>query len=66
MAYAVFAVETIGGIALILGAYTRLVSLAVIPVLLGATWTQSHYRSVISVAFMLYLVYILLIGNLSL
>lgn len=40
MAYAVFAVETIGGIALILGAYTRLVSLAVIPVLLGATWAH--------------------------
>ena len=40
MAYAVFAVEAIGGIALVLGAYTRLVSLAVIPVLLGATWAH--------------------------
>jgi len=40
MAYAVFAVEAIGGIALVLGVYTRLVSLAVIPVLLGATWAH--------------------------
>lgn len=40
MAYAVFAVEAIGGVALVLGAYTRLVSLALIPVLLGATWAH--------------------------
>lgn len=40
MAYMVFAVEAIGGIALILGVQTRLVSLAVIPVLLGATWAH--------------------------
>ena len=39
-AYAVFAIEALGGVALVLGVYTRLVSLAVIPVLLGATWAH--------------------------
>lgn len=36
LAYLTIAVETIGGIALILGVYTRWVSLALIPILLGA------------------------------
>jgi putative oxidoreductase len=36
LAYAVLTAEAIGGIALILGAYTRLVALALVPILLGA------------------------------
>lgn len=40
LAYVVFAAEAIGGIALIIGAYTRLAALAVVPVLLGATWAH--------------------------
>jgi putative oxidoreductase len=39
MAYAVIAVEAIGGLALILGVYTRIVALALIPILLGAIAT---------------------------
>lgn len=38
LAYAVIAAETIGGVMLILGLYTRTVSLALIPVMIGATW----------------------------
>lgn len=38
LAYATIAAETLGGIALIAGFYTSLVSLALIPVLLGAAW----------------------------
>jgi putative oxidoreductase len=41
LAYVVFAMEAIGGIALILGIGTRLVSAAMIPVLLGATWAHA-------------------------
>jgi putative oxidoreductase len=40
-AYLVFAAETLGGIALILGVQTRLVSLALIPVLAGALWVHA-------------------------
>lgn len=40
-AYLVFAAETLGGIALILGVQTRLVSLALIPVLVGAFWVHA-------------------------
>ena len=40
-AYLVFAAETLGGIALILGVKTRLVALALVPVLLGATWVHA-------------------------
>ena len=40
-AYIVFAMEAGGGIALILGAHTRLVALALVPVLMGATWVHS-------------------------
>ncbi|MEE8350699.1 MAG: DoxX family protein [Rhodospirillales bacterium] len=39
-AYLVIGAETFGGIALILGIYTRFVSLALVPVLLGALWVH--------------------------
>lgn len=41
MAYVVFGIEAIAGIALILGIKTREFSALVIPVLLGATWVHS-------------------------
>lgn len=41
LAYAVFAAEAAGGLALILGVRTRLVAAALIPVLLGATWAHA-------------------------
>jgi len=41
LAYAVFAIEAITGIALIVGIKTRIFSALVIPVLLGATWAHS-------------------------
>jgi putative oxidoreductase len=40
LAYLVFAAETIGGLMLIAGLQVRLVSLALLPVLLGATWVH--------------------------
>lgn len=40
-AYLTIAAETAGGIALILGFQARLVALALIPVLLGATWVHA-------------------------
>lgn len=40
LAYPVFAVEAIGGVALILGLYVRPVALALVPVALGATWAH--------------------------
>ena len=40
LAYVVFAAEAIGGVLLILGIQTRLVSLALLPVLLGAAWVH--------------------------
>ena len=43
LAYIVFLVETIAGVALILGVQTRLFAAMVIPVLLGATW--AHWPS---------------------
>lgn len=43
LAYLVFAVETVAGIALIIGWRTRLAAVAVIPVLLGATWAHWSY-----------------------
>jgi len=43
LAYFVFIVETVAGIALILGYKTRFFSALVIPVLLGATW--AHWSS---------------------
>jgi putative oxidoreductase len=39
LAYAVLVAETIGGFALILGVYTRLVALALAPILMGAIVT---------------------------
>jgi putative oxidoreductase len=39
-AYLVIAAELAGGTALILGVYVRLVSLALVPVLLGAAWVH--------------------------
>jgi putative oxidoreductase len=39
LAYLVIAAELVGGAALILGAYTRWVSLALIPILLGSIYT---------------------------
>ena len=43
LAYVVFVVEVIGGIALLVGAYTRVAALALGPVALGATWV--HFGS---------------------
>ena len=42
-AYLVFLIEVIGGIALILGAYTRIAALSLSLVAMGATWT--HFGS---------------------
>ena len=41
LAYLTIAAELIGGLALIAGVAVRLVSLALIPVLLGATWVHA-------------------------
>ena len=41
LAYATIAAETLGGLALILGVFTRWVSLGLLPVLLGAVWVHS-------------------------
>lgn len=41
LAYVVFAIEAIAGIALVLGVQTRLFAALAIPVLLGATWAHS-------------------------
>jgi uncharacterized membrane protein YphA (DoxX/SURF4 family) len=38
LAYAVLVIETIGGLALILGVYTRLVALALTPILWAPLW----------------------------
>ena len=40
VAYLVFAAETFGGLALIMGYRTRQVALALLPVALGATWVH--------------------------
>ncbi len=40
LAYLVFAVEAVAGLALILGYQTRFAALLLIPVLLGATWAH--------------------------
>ena len=40
LAYAVFAIEAITGVALVLGVKTRVFSATVIPVLIGATWAH--------------------------
>lgn len=41
LAYVVFAVEAIGGLALVLGIGTRYAAAAVVPVLVGALWAHS-------------------------
>ena len=41
LAYATIGIEVIGGIALIAGVFTRYVALALVPVLLGATFVHS-------------------------
>lgn len=41
LAYVVFAVEAIGGLALLFGFATRAVALALVPILLGATWAHA-------------------------
>lgn len=40
LGYAVFAAELVGGVLLLLGVHTREVALALLPVLLGATWAH--------------------------
>ena len=40
LAYAVFTIEAIAGIALLLGFHSRIAAAAVVPVLLGATWAH--------------------------
>lgn len=41
LAYLTFAAEAIGGALLVLGVQSRLVALALVPVLLGATWVHA-------------------------
>lgn len=41
LAYPVFAVELLGGVLLLLGVYARQVSLALLPILLGALWVHA-------------------------
>lgn len=43
LAYLVFAVETLAGIALLVGWRTSLAAISVVPVLLGATWAHWSY-----------------------
>jgi putative oxidoreductase len=40
LGYATFAAELVGGVLLVLGVGTRIVALALVPVLLGATWAH--------------------------
>jgi len=41
LGYATFAAELVGGVLLILGLHTRVVALALIPIMLGATWAHA-------------------------
>jgi putative oxidoreductase len=41
LGYVVFAAELAGGVALILGVWPRAVALALVPILLGATWAHA-------------------------
>jgi putative oxidoreductase len=41
LGYATFAAELVGGVLLIAGVRTRVVSLALVPVLIGATWAHA-------------------------
>jgi len=40
VAYPVFAAELLGGLAIVLGLYARQVSLALVPIMLGAAWVH--------------------------
>ena len=40
LAYAVFVAEAVGGVMLVLGIQARWVALALVPILVGATWTH--------------------------
>lgn len=40
LAYIVFTIEAVAGIALVIGWRSRIAALAVVPILLGATWTH--------------------------
>lgn len=40
LGYATFAAELVGGAMLVLGTYPRIVSFALVPILLGATWVH--------------------------
>lgn len=40
LAYPVFALELLGGLAMVLGLYARQASLALVPVMAGATWVH--------------------------
>ncbi|WIT12665.1 DoxX family protein [Paucibacter sediminis] len=40
LAYPVFAAELLGGLAILLGLYARQVSLALLPIMLGAAWVH--------------------------
>jgi|SRR6266478_2658716 len=42
LAYATIAAELVGGVLLILGVYTRVVALVLLPILLGALWAHFH------------------------
>jgi putative oxidoreductase len=41
LGYATFAAELVGGVLLILGVQCRIVALALVPILLGATWAHA-------------------------
>ena len=41
LGYAVFAAELVGGVLLVLGVQVRAVALALVPVMLGATWAHA-------------------------
>ena len=41
LGYATFAAELVGGVLLVLGVQSRVVALALVPVLLGATWAHA-------------------------
>ncbi len=48
LAYVVFSMEAIGGLLLILGVASRWVSLALLPILIGAVWAHSGFGWVFS------------------
>ena len=41
LGYATFAAELVGGVLLVLGVQSRVVALALVPILLGATWAHA-------------------------